>query len=81
MLVPLMFLVGCDDSDVGSPMAQIQRKQDQIIENQGLSASEHISVWVDPETGVNYILYTLDRTGAITPRLNRNGLPYVEENK
>lgn len=79
MFVPLMFLVGCDDSDVGSPMAQIQRKQDQIIENQGLSASERISVWVDPETGVNYILYTVDRGGAITPRLNKNGLPYVEE--
>lgn len=37
----------------------------------------HISVWTDPETGVQYIVYSRKRgeagIGGITPRLNADG--------
>ena len=36
-----------------------------------------IHVWVDPKTGVNYLIYDGDEAGGITVRLNQDGTPYV----
>ncbi len=39
-----------------------------------LSATE---IWVDKETGVNYMVHTSGGTGGITPLLNASGSPVV----
>lgn len=34
-------------------------------------------IWVDKETGVNYIFHTSGNAGGLTPLLNREGNPVV----
>ena len=34
-------------------------------------------IYVDKETGVNYMIYSCGRKGGITVRLNADGTPYV----
>ena len=38
-----------------------------------------VDVFVDPDTGVNYLKIEGDRVAAITVRLNPDGTPFVEE--
>ena len=35
-----------------------------------------INIWVDPDTGCNYLVYAAPNRGAMTPRLNSDGTPY-----
>ena len=35
-----------------------------------------INIWVDPDTGCNYLVYSAHNKGAMTPRLNSDGTPY-----
>ncbi len=35
-----------------------------------------VNIWVDPDTGCNYLVYSEYNKGAMTPRLNPNGTPY-----
>ena len=37
-------------------------------------------VYIDPDTGVNYIVYTAPNKGGITPRYNLDGSLFVTEN-
>ena len=41
------------------------------------SFSEGIEIWVDKETGVNYIYKYSGYSGGITPLLDRDGKPVV----
>ena len=45
-------------------------------------SSRNISVWTDPETGVQYIIYeektSYSGAGGITPRLNADGTLRIE---
>lgn len=41
--------------------------------------SENVNVFVDPETGVNYLIYDGDRAGGMSPRYNADGGLYVTE--
>ena len=36
-----------------------------------------IEIWVDKETGVNYLFHSFGYGGGITPLLNRDGTPVV----
>ena len=43
-----------------------------------------IQVWVDRETGVNYLFYASGYAGGLTPLLDKDGKPIItpiEENK
>ena len=40
----------------------------------GLSTME---IWVDKETGVNYLFHTSGYAGGMTPLLGRNGKPII----
>lgn len=42
-----------------------------------ISESDFIEVYIDPETGVNYLLYAEYREGGITPRYTADGRLYV----
>ena len=35
-----------------------------------------VNIWVDPDTGCNYLVYSEYNKGAMTPRLNPDGTPY-----
>ena len=47
------------------------------IENYGNDTRFYI--YIDPETGVNYIVYAAPYKGGITPRYNANGSLFVTE--
>ena len=34
-------------------------------------------IWVDKETGVNYLYHTAGHTGGLTPLLDRDGKPVI----
>ena len=34
-------------------------------------------IWVDRETGVNYVFHTAGNAGGLTPLLNRDGTPVI----
>lgn len=38
---------------------------------------DEIYLYIDPETGVNYLVYDAYNAGGITVRLNADGTPYV----
>jgi len=40
-------------------------------------SNNRIGIWVDEETGVNYIIYSSAYKGGITQRLNADGTVYV----
>jgi hypothetical protein len=41
----------------------------------------YIDIWVDEETGVQYVVYAGFKQGGITPRLNADGTPYQGNEK
>lgn len=43
--------------------------------------SGNISIYVDDETGVNYIIFHAGYKGGITTRLNADGTPYISNLK
>ena len=54
-------------------MAKNQRFD--VIYSQGTIATTEI--WVDKETGVNYLYHTAGYSGGLTPLLDRDGKPIV----
>ena len=45
------------------------------IYNQG--KLEVVEIWVDKETGVNYLFHTSGYAGGLTPLLDRDGKPII----
>lgn len=43
-----------------------------------VSKNESVRIWTDPETGVQYLLYTAVGRGGICPRYNADGSLMVE---
>ena len=43
------------------------------------SETESVSVYVDEETGVNYLIFSGRRKGNITPRYNADGSLYITQ--
>lgn len=41
--------------------------------------SDYLKIYVDKETGVNYIVYSGNRSGGMTVRLNADGTPYISD--
>lgn len=49
----------------------------EVIYSQGtITATE---IWVDRETGVNYLYHAAGYSGGLTPLLNRNGNPIISK--
>ena len=47
------------------------------IYSQGSSLSTLTQIWVDKQTGVNYVFQASGYAGGLTPLLNRDGTPVV----
>ncbi len=70
-LVLTLCLVGCKET---SESNKAEPKEE---------STSNIFIWIDEETGVQYIIYSDKRgyagMGGITPRLNADGTLYIEE--
>lgn len=73
-LLATLCLTGC----VGT---QSQDVTDNYVLRHAARCVGQVSIWTDPETGVQYILYYNGTTGGagITVRLNPDGTPVVSE--
>ena len=70
LVIAIILLVGCSDVEYAEADTHIEYMQDYYCD-----------IYVDEETGVNYIIYNNYHcdNGGITPRLNADGTPYVSE--
>lgn len=69
LVIAIILLVGCSDVENAEADTQIN-----YIQDEGM-----FEIYVDEETGVNYISYYRKpyERGGITVRLNADGTPYV----
>jgi len=56
-------------------MAKKEKRFVRIHSESGLQGSSEI--WVDRETGVNYLFHSGGYAGGMTPLLNRDGTPVI----
>lgn len=59
-------LTGCESENSTAPLKEVQNTNNTTIR-----------VYVDHETGVNYLIYDEGYCGGMTVRLNADGTPYV----
>lgn len=80
LVIAIILLVGCADVEYAEADTQTNDIQDDVyyIQDDG-----YYEIYVDKETGVNYVAYTNHhkKGGGITPRLNADGTPFVSEVK
>lgn len=69
LLIPL---TGCTNKPIDN--------SDSNDNSDSSSLSLSMMIYVDEETGVNYIRYSNGTAGGITPRYNADGTLYVEDN-
>jgi len=55
------------------------RQDDRFIRVYGKGFSNVNEIWVDRETGVNYIFHVSGYAGGLTPLLDRDGKPVVTD--
>ena len=56
-------------------MAKKEKRFIKTHSESGLSGASEI--WVDKETGVNYLYHATGYSGGLTPLLNRDGTPVI----
>ena len=56
-------------------LSKMAEKRFEKVYSQG--ALEGTEIWVDTETGVNYLYHFSGYTGGLTPLLNRDGKPVI----
>ena len=55
-----------------------EKKEKRFIKTHGESGLQGSSeIWVDRETGVNYLYHSAGYSGGLTPLLNRDGTPVI----
>lgn len=52
-------------------------KEKRFVKLYGQGTMEGCEIWVDRETGVNYLFHFLGYAGGLTPLLDRDGKPLV----
>lgn len=52
-------------------------KNERFIRTYTQGAINCTEIWVDRETGVNYVFHTAGNAGGLTPLLNRDGTPVI----
>ena len=49
------------------------------IYHQGINAIDEVEIWVDTETGVNYVFHRDGNAAGFTPLLDKEGKPVVSQ--
>lgn len=52
-----------------------ENRFERVYKQSGFSAN--VQIWVDKETGVNYVYMSQGYGGGLTPLLDRNGTPVI----
>ena len=52
-------------------------KNDRFIKTYSQGTHSTMEIWVDRETGVNYVLHASGDAGGMTPLLDREGKPVI----
>lgn len=52
-------------------------KKDRFVKTYSQGALSGTEIWVDKETGVNYLFHYSGYAGGLTPLLNKNGEPII----
>jgi hypothetical protein len=55
-------------------MAKKEKRFEKIYSQGGMSSTE---IWVDKETGVNYLFHASGYSGGLTPLLGKDGKPVI----
>ncbi len=55
------------------------QKDDRFIRIYSKGAMNNNEIWVDRETGVNYLFHAAGYSGGLTPLLDQNGKPIVTD--
>ena len=58
-------------------MAKNDKFDDRFVKVYSKGALETIEVWVDKETGVNYLFHASGYAGGLTPLIDRDGKPVI----
>lgn len=53
------------------------KKNDRFVKTYSQGALDVTEIWVDKETGVNYIFRQCGHAGGLTPLLNKDGTPVI----
>lgn len=53
------------------------KKSDRFLKTFSQGVMEPFEVWVDRETGVNYLWHSTGHAGGMTPLLDREGKPII----
>ena len=62
-----------------TPVKTVEPDKDSQIESlEKIDGEKKIKIFIDEETGVNYLIYDSYRRAGITPRFNADGSLYVE---
>ena len=56
-------------------MAKKEKRFVRTFSESGLKGSSEI--WVDRDTGINYLYHSVGYSGGLTPLLNRDGTPVI----
>ena len=56
-------------------MAEKKKRFIRMLQEAGWSGTSEI--WVDRETGINYLYHASGNSGGLTPLLNRDGSPVI----
>ena len=67
LTLTIVMLTACGNTDAENKNKYIQ------------DYNSKFKIFVDKETGVNYIIYRSDSKAGMTVRLNEDGTPYVSE--
>ena len=57
-------------------MAKKDNRFEKVYSQSGMSTGT-MEIWVDRETGVNYLFHSCGNAGGLTPLLNRDGTPVI----
>lgn len=60
-------------------MERIKMGKDRFIKVYSQGTVNVTEIWIDKETGVNYLFHCSGYAGGLTPLLNKDGKPVVSE--
>lgn len=63
----------------GNRSVEIMNNQERFIRMKRWGALKAVEIWVDTQTGVNYVFVRAGYAGGLSPLLDANGKPIVSE--
>ena len=55
----------------------MEKKEKRFVKTYAQGSLETMEIWVDRQTGVNYLYHSAGYSGGLTPLLNADGTPVI----